>query len=445
MIRTKLLYILIFLFSLTAKAQDTLTLEQAIDEGLKNNYSIIISRNAEQITKNNNWIGNAGFLPQANLNLNDANNITDTKATFKNTQTGELSPVNRTGVKSSNLASNALLTWTVFNGFNAYINKNRLEELQHAGEAQARMNIENTVDLIIVTYYSIVQQQKMVVVITDAINLSLQRLKLAEAMKSIGSGSEQAVLQATVDANADSTRLVQQLANVKNSKAELNRLMARDPGVPFEVKNNIAINTTLTLPELQEKLDNQNAQLLVSKANANVARYSMGNIRTQYAPLVNVFGGYTYGKTITPVSNIVAQQTNGFTYGVTASWNIFNGWVTTRNLQNSKILTRSGQLQYEDTKLLLHSDLYKYYNSYLTSLQVIRIQEKNVAAARQDVAISVERYKLGNISDIDLRVIQQKQIDAENNLLIAQYTAKQAEIELQRLSGQLLQVVQPGK
>ena len=37
------------------------------------------------------------------------------------------------------------------------------------------------------------------------------------------------------------------------------------------------------------------------------------------------------------------------------------------------------------------------------------------------------------------------QIDAENNLLVAQYTAKQAEIELQRLSGQLLEVVQPPK
>jgi outer membrane protein TolC len=438
-----LLFIFLFLFSFSAGAQDTLTLENAIEQGLKNNYSIIIARNAAQIAKTNNWIGNAGYLPSANLNLNDVNNITNSQATFVNATDTSVNrrEIQRTGVKSSNLSANALITWTIFNGFNAYINLQRLQELQKAGESQARMNVENTVDQIIVTYYAIAQQQKMVSVIQDAINLSLQRLKLAETMRSIGSGSEQAVLQATVDVYADSARLVQQNANIRNSKADLNRYLSRDPATAFEVNNNIQLNPTLSFSDLQEKLDSQNSQLLVSKANVNVARYNIGNIRTQYAPLINLFGGYTYGRTITPVSNIIASKSNGLTYGVTASWNIFNGGVTTRNIQNSKILLQSGQLAYEDTKLLLHSDLFKYYNSYTTSLQLIKIQEKNVGTSRQDVEISMGRYRLGNISDIDLRVTQQKLIDAENNLLIAQYTAKQAEIELQRLSGQLLDVL----
>ena len=48
----------------------------------------------------------------------------------------------------------------------------------------------------------------------------------------------------------------------------------------------------------------------------------------------------------------------------------------------------------------------------------------------------------GNINDIDLRITQQKLTDAENDLLSAQFTAKTAEIELQRLSGQLLNDLQ---
>jgi outer membrane protein len=442
MSRINILFIILLLFAFSARAQDTLTIEQAIDTGLKNNYSIIISRNAEHIAKNNNSIGVAGFLPQANLNLNDANNITTSKVQILNAQTLTKTEISHTGVKSSNIGANGLVTWTIFNGFNAYINKSRLEELQSAGESQARMNIENTVDQIIVTYFAIVQQQKMIAVIQEAINLSLQRLKLAEAMKSIGTGSDQAILQATVDANADSARLVQQISNVLNSRADLNRLLARDPGTSFEVKNNIEINTTLTLPELQEKLDKQNAQLLVSRANVNVARYTIDNLRTQYSPLINAFGGYTYSKIQNPVSNSPLTQSSGLTYGVTASWNIFNGGVTMTNIQNSKILLQSGQMQYEDTKLSLHNDLYKFFNNYKTSMQLIKIQTSNVASARKDVDIAMGRYRLGNINDIDLRVTQQKLIDAENNLLIAQYTAKQAEIELQRLSGQLLNILQ---
>jgi outer membrane protein len=437
MSRINILFIILLLLTFSAEAQDTLTLEQSIDLGLKNNYSIIISRNAEHIAKNNNSIGVAGFLPQVNANFNDTYNKQSTKAVFATGQEKVGS-----GVKSNIISANTLVNWTIFNGFNAYINKSRLEELQSAGESQARMNIEITVDQIIVTYFAIVQQQKRFAVIQEAINLSLQRLKLAEAMKNIGTGSDQAILQATVDANADSARLVQQISNVINSKADLNRLLARDPGTSFEVKNNIEINTTLTLPDLQEKLDKQNAQLLVSRANVNVARYTIDNFKTQYSPLVNVFGGYNYSKSVTPFGAQLFNQSNGLTYGVTASWNIFNGGVTTTNIQNSKILLQSGQMQYEDTKLSLHNDLYKFFNNYKTSIQLIKIQTSNVASARRDVDIAMGRYRLGNINDIDLRVTQQKLIDAENNLLVAQYTAKQAEIELQRLSGQLLNILQ---
>jgi outer membrane protein len=437
MSRTNILFIILLLSAFNAGAQDTLTIEQAIEAGLKNNYSIIISKNAEHIAKNNNSIGVAGFLPQVNANFNDTYNKQNTKATFPSgaEKIG-------TGVKSNIITANTLVTWTIFNGFNASINKNRLEELQSAGESQARMNIENTVDQIIVIYFAIVQQQRMVAVIQEAINLSLQRLKLAEGMKSIGTGSDQAILQATVDANADSARLVQQISNVINSKADLNRLLARDPGTSFEVKNNIVINTTLNFSELQEKLDKQNAQLLVSRANVNVARYTIDNLRTQYAPLINLFGGYNFSKSVTPFGAQLFNQSNGLTYGLTATWNIFNGGVTTTNIQNSKILLQSGQIQYEDTKLSLHNDLYKFFNNYKSNIQLIRIQTNNVASARKDVDIAVGRYKLGNINDIDLRITQQKLIDAENNLLIAQYTAKQAEIELQRLSGQLLNILQ---
>ncbi|HXA02159.1 MAG TPA: TolC family protein, partial [Cytophagaceae bacterium] len=393
------IFIILFLLTFSAGAQDTLTLEQAIELGLKNNYSIIISKNAEHIAKNNNSIGVAGFLPQVNASFNDAYNKQNTKAISAVTGQEKVG----TGVKSNIITANALVNWTIFNGFNAYINKSRLQELQSAGESQARMNIENTVDQIIVTYFAIVQQQKMIVVIQEAINLSLQRLKLAEAMKSIGTGSDQAILQATVDANADSARLVQQISNVVNSKADLNRLLARDPGTLFEVKNNIEINTSLTFPDLQEKLDKQNAQLLVSRANVNVARYTIDNIKTQYSPLINLFGGYNYSKNVTPFGAQLFNQSNGLTYGLTASWNIFNGGITTTNLQNSKILLQSGQMQYEDTKLSLHNDLYKFFNNYRTSMQLIKIQTNNVTSARKDVDIAMGRYRLGNINDIDLR------------------------------------------
>ena len=47
--------------------QDVLTLEEAIQTGLENNYNIRISRNNEAMAANSNTYGNAGFLPRATV------------------------------------------------------------------------------------------------------------------------------------------------------------------------------------------------------------------------------------------------------------------------------------------------------------------------------------------------------------------------------------------
>jgi outer membrane protein len=429
----KLYFLILFLLSFHAGAQDTLTLEQAIDLGLKNNYSIIISRNTEQIAKNNNTLGNAGFLPQVNANYNNTNGITNSKTVLASGGTKE-----GNGVKTNNTSANALVNWTVFDGFNMFINKNRLEELQRSGEWQARMNIENTASEIIGTYYAIVQQQKMLGVIRNAIVLSSERLKLTRQMKIIGTGAEQAILQSMVDVNADSAALLQQSTLIKNSKSDLNRLLSREINTEFEVKDNIQISPDLSFAELAGKMEKENAQLLMARANMNIAQYTIRTYQSQYYPSVSLFGGYNYVKNQNPISAAPQNQSKGLTYGLTATINLFNGGVTSLNVQNAKVLLRSNELQYEDTKLLLQNQLYKTHNNYTTNLRLYNIQKGNAEIARKDVEISMARYRLGNITDIDLRIIQQKLIEAENNLISSQYAAKQAEIELKRLSGQLL-------
>ena len=52
-------------------AQETLTVEQAIELALKNNYDIQIAKNRVEIASLNNTVGNAGMLPKANITVSD--------------------------------------------------------------------------------------------------------------------------------------------------------------------------------------------------------------------------------------------------------------------------------------------------------------------------------------------------------------------------------------
>ena len=48
---------------LFVQAQQVITLEEAIQQGISKQYSIQISRQRERIAANENTLGNAGFLP----------------------------------------------------------------------------------------------------------------------------------------------------------------------------------------------------------------------------------------------------------------------------------------------------------------------------------------------------------------------------------------------
>ena len=63
--RTILSLITICCTSLALQAQmpQSYTLKSCLEYGLQNNYSLRITRNEEQVSKNNATLGNAGYLP----------------------------------------------------------------------------------------------------------------------------------------------------------------------------------------------------------------------------------------------------------------------------------------------------------------------------------------------------------------------------------------------
>jgi len=50
----------------------------------------------------------------------------------------------------------------------------------------------------------------------------------------------------------------------------------------------------------------------------------------------------------------------------------------------------------------------------------------------------MERYRLGNLSGLDLREVQKSLLDANERLLSVEYQAKIAEISLLQISGNIM-------
>jgi outer membrane protein TolC len=417
----------------SAHSQEVISLQQALALGLKNNYSIILQQNDAQIAKNNNTLGNAGFLPSLNLTASQNNTIS---TTHQEQFSGAVKDV-KNG-KSNALNTGAQLNWTVFDGLNMFVSHKMLGVLEDLGENGTRIVLEGTVSDITLSWYSIIQMKKLVKVAQDAVDLSMQRKRIAAAKVSLGAGSQLMMLQSTVDLNADSTRLIRQLVMLANARADFNQLLCRNPVTPFEIHDSIQLSSPRPYDTLLSEALRQNSRLTAARLNQDLARLGVRQAQSDRYPQVNLTAGYTYGTLNSQSGFLQYNQSYGPSYGINLSYNLFNGFNVTRAVKNAKILMNSGEIEVEDAGLAVQTSLYKTHQEFNANLEIVKMQLTNVGVAGENVNIAFEKYKLGSINDIELREIQQKLIDAEYQLILSQFEAKKAEVELQRLSGELL-------
>jgi outer membrane protein TolC len=279
---------------------------------------------------------------------------------------------------------------------------------------------------------------KLVQVAREALDLSKQRKRIAEAKLSLGSGSQLMLMQSTVDLNADSTRLIQQLVLIANLKTELNRLLGRDVQTPFEIRDTITHSGIGSMETIFRQAINQNSELNAARLNQDIARLGVNQAQSDRYPQINLNAGYNYNTLTAETGFLQSNRSYGPSFGISLTYNLFNGFNVARAIKNAKVMLNSGELEVEDTELMLKSALMKLQNAYIANMQIVELQHTNVQVARENVNIAFEKYKLGSINDIELREIQRKLIEAESQLITSQYEVKKAEIEISRYCGELL-------
>lgn len=413
-------------------AQEKLTLVDAISIALKNNYDIKLLSNEEQIAKNNVNLGNAGILPIATGTFSTGGSRQNTIQTQSSGSQRILD-----GVRNTNMAYGVGLDWTVFDGFRMFANYDRLKALEQQGQLNSKTQIITTISDVVAAYYNIAKQQKLVVAADSAIDVSNLRLTIADNKLKIGRGSKLDVLAAQVDYNADTSSYLTQKNLLSTYLVTLNQLMARDVNIKFTVDSNLNIDQNLNYGELSTSVLQLNPVLQNAFINKKIAELNLKTVKGARYPQVALNTGYEFNRSTSPTGFNTAFRANGLTYGLTASVNIFNGFLQRQNERNAKIGINSAELSIERTKLEINAQLATAYQNYMTYLDLVKLERRNIDIANQNLEITLEKYRLGSIAPLELREAQRNAIDATSRYVETQYQAKLAEITLKELSGTL--------
>ncbi len=414
---------------------DTLSVEEAVRIAMENNFSIRIAGNQADIAANNRSLGNAGFLPAVTATGSRDYRTENSTQVFA----GNSIPDRTTeGAKTTTTNASVSLNWTVFDGLGMFTTYEKLGELRQLGEEQFRLSVENSIAQVIAAYYNIIRQQKTYDVLQSTVEVSEQRIRIAETKKDLGSGSEYDLLQARADLNADRAAVIRQEVLLEDAKIRLNELLGRDPETGFTVSRSIAIDRNLQYDNLEQEASANNIGLTLARTNQKVAELEIKEIQSERFPELDVTAGYGYNRNESGAGFLELSETDGFNYGLTARINLFDGFDVSRRIQNAKIQLKNRELALEEQQQQVKARLSRQFVSYINSLRLVELESENLTYAKQSLDIALERFQLGTINSIELREVQRTLIAAENRLIQAQYEAKVAETELLRISGGLV-------
>jgi outer membrane protein TolC len=427
-----LLVFLVLFSAIQGNAQEILTIENATKIALENNFEIKIAGNNAKISGYNNTLGNAGMLPVLSATVEDDNSNLNTTQTRQ-----DESVVSSNNAISNSLDSGVSLDWTIFDGFKMFAKADELKALQKLGNTQLRKTILMKMSQLSLNYYDLVQQQQQLTALDSSFVISKQRLELAQNRFTIGKASKLEVLNAQVDLNTDQVTLLRQKESYENAKIALNEILARDVKTEFIVVNEITVDEQLIYADLLELAKKQNPELETQIITTQIAELQLKQVKSTRYPTIDVYTSYDFSDSRSSLSYTKQSNSRGLSYGFSASMTIFDGLNQNRNEKNAKMEVENAKIVLEQQNTALNSQLATAFQTYLTNLELIKLEANNETIAKQNLEITLDKFHIGTITSLEFRTAQLNYINSKVRYSNAQFQAKLSEIVLKELAGNL--------
>ena len=421
-----------------------LSLSEAIQVGLENNYQIRLARADLTVARNNDDVALTGKRPTVSLGLTPG-------ISYRNT-VNPASIVARSSTWSYSVAPSANLNWTLFNGGRIEIAKEQLATFADLAAGQLQVEVEASIAAIVTAYYNAVVAQEQIGVRRRILALSRDRIEYQRIRADYGQGGTFEELQARDAYLSDSTNLVTQELQYQLAVRNLLQLMGSN-----DLDQRLRLITDLTAPTdaydrnaLEGQLLSGNAQLRALRVNETLADINARLIETEYKPTVGLQGGLSYDYSVQTGTQTfvfgdappdardlpgIGARTLAGQIGFGVNYLLFDGGARDVRRQTAQLETLTARLNTEAVEQQLRTALSSALDRYENQLAVVEITRRLIDNAERNLAITEERFRGGTINSFDYRAVQLSYVNAEFQLLNALLQLKNTETEVLRLTG----------
>ncbi|QRR01643.1 TolC family protein [Dyadobacter sandarakinus] len=408
-----------------------ITLDEAIAAALKNNYEIEIAKNNVEVNTVLNNYGVAGGLPLVAANASNTEQITEI-----NQKLTDGTEINRNAAAGNNTQANLSAGILLYNGRRVVATKKRLGELQLQSQELLNSQIQNTIALVMTSYYDVVRQLSYLNTVRVSIQASEKRLEILKVRKEAGMANNADIFQAQIDLNTLNQTFLDQQMIAQVAKTELLRVISMDPKAAVSIRDTILVDGTMVLDDLLQRVV-VNPDVKAADHQIRINELIVKETAALRYPTVRFNTAYNYSRNQSAAGFTLLNRTVGPNAGLTLSVPIYNGSAFKRQQQAAEINTESAVLRRDIIVRDYNAGMVKMYQTYVSSLAQLETQKQNYELSRQLLNLTLQRFELIQATIIDVREAQRSFEDAGYRLINLNYAAKAAEIELKRLASSL--------
>ena len=425
--------VLLFTLSSGLCAQSVLTIEEAIKTGLEKNFSVLIVKNEQEISKLQNNFGSAGMSPtvsiNGNLNLATVNS-------YQEFSTGTIQE--RNAAQSNNTAASLNVGWLVFDGLKMFAIKKRLNQNEQLSALQLKQQMESTVYDIIASYYLVVKTTELIKAAKQNLSIYEERKKIAKLKLEIGADSKVDYLLSQSDENKGKSAIIQLELQLLNTKTKLNTLLSKPIDADFITTDSIVINYNPNIDELKKSVSKSNASILISKQNELIFEQTIKEARAANLPFLQLNAAYNITRNQNQAGFVFLNKQAGLNGGVSAGWLLFNGTKNNKLVKEKNILFLNQKYLTEQIQQQVDGQVYNSYKTYLLNKEILELEKQNLSDSKEVLSISMERYKVGKANLLETIETQKNLEDAQVRYIEALFAIKMAETDLLKANGSLI-------
>jgi outer membrane protein TolC len=408
-------------------AAQRLSLENAVDEALKSNLDIRVSRVEKAVASTNNTLGNAGMLPT--LTATGAATV-GTSADKQKTAAGAVSTTHPSELSTS---LGVVLNWTLYDGGKMFVTRQRLQELERMGDLRYRSLVQETLYGVVTAYYNVVRVKQQLVSAEQTVRYNQERVVIAEAGFRSGATSRQDVLQASIDLNESKEAVLLQQSALRDARRSLNLQLGRDPLADLEVEDSIPNGYAPDRDALLLKLETRNADLVALKNEVEVSRLAWKETQSNFLPKFSLSAGYYASQRSMSDASLRSSSSVGPEATGTLSIPLYRGGENQRQRRVAELGIQASETNLAALRLEVRRTLLKTLDDFTDQKSLLEIEQANCAMAKEHLELAIQRQRLGETTSLEVHQAMEYFTNSNTRLINYRYGLKVAETKLRQL------------